>query len=135
MYIKVRGDMCVCVCVCASTHHLYVVQDSRHFLNPLYHLHWVFCVLRPPTCLLVQGHLPAHGRVLHLEGPQGTVISSCTHCGHTSGHTLRPHQRPHRQAAPRGSHGEREREREREIERERGIERDRERQRQRENVR
>lgn len=54
-----------------ATHHFKVVEDGRHLLNPLDDLHRSVGVFRLPRHLLVQGHLPAHGRVVHLPTTQG----------------------------------------------------------------
>lgn len=60
-------DMHVWILNCVFTHHLNVVKDSRHLLNPFHHFFRVLGILGLPGHLLIQRHLPAHSRVLHLK--------------------------------------------------------------------
>lgn len=49
-----------------STHHLQVVEDGRDLLHSLDHLLRCIGIFSFSCHLLIQRHLPAHGRIVHL---------------------------------------------------------------------
>lgn len=56
------------------THHFKVIEDSRHLLHSLDHFLGSVSILSLSCHLFVQGHLPAHGRVVHLSPTHKAII-------------------------------------------------------------